>query len=93
VSIKEQFTETLLTESGREPKVGNGRRRGGQPEETTGSLKIRKPTSILQMSSGRSGSSPDSGSWVAVPPRRRGLEVSVRPEVAVSLTGLLSFER
>lgn len=41
----------------------------------------------------RIGSSPDSGSWVAVPPRRRGLEVSVRPEVAVSLTGLLSFER
>lgn len=43
--------------------------------------------------SDRFGSSPDSGSWVAVPPRRRGLEVSVRPEVAVSLTGLLSFER
>lgn len=30
VSIKEQFTETLLTESGREPKVGNGRSLAGE---------------------------------------------------------------
>ena len=50
----------------------SGRGRGARFEETAGSLKIRKQTSTLQTSSGRSGSGGDSHSRLAAPPHRSG---------------------